>query len=377
MEGNGSAADVKKVKNLRGIVKLCIAGGLLLLSALLMLVFHRFPDAFFPAYRSFSKKLMGGLSVLTSFVPFTVWDIGFILLIVLFLYTMIRMIVRKKSFLNWIGTVFLAASVLLGIAVNGWMLNHYGPLLSEEIGLTVEEYTEDELAETFLYYYTKAAECAAEIEREEDGSAVRQDFGELARICGASYHGLQDRYPVFEGSEKPVKYVGVFGELMLYSGITGIFMPITGESGIPKNEVVVNQPFTMCHEAAHRLGIASEEEANFAAYLACEASEDVRLRYSGYYSAFIFTYNALYKANSGKLEKILKKYHEDGYALVLNDSDTASDYYEQYDSPLQEVETKVNDTYLKTFSEEKGVQSYGAVADDLIAWYLSQYKKGK
>ena len=36
----------------------------------------------------------------------------------------------------------------------------------------------------------------------------------------------------------------------------------------------------------------------------------------------------------------------------------------------EDAEESVNDTYLKAFSEESGVQSYGEVADLLIAWYL-------
>ena len=34
---------------------------------------------------------------------------------------------------------------------------------------------------------------------------------------------------------------------------------------------------------------------------------------------------------------------------------------------------KINDTYLKTYSEPSGVQSYGEAADYLIAWYLKEY----
>lgn len=37
---------------------------------------------------------------------------------------------------------------------------------------------------------------------------------------------------------------------------------------------------------------------------------------------------------------------------------------------MQNAAQKVNDTYLKAFSEESGVQSYGEAADLLIAWYL-------
>ena len=48
----------------------------------------------------------------------------------------------------------------------------------------------------------------------------------------------------------------------------------------------------------------------------------------------------------------------------------ANAHYEQYEGKVQDAAQKVNDTYLKAFSEESGVQSYGEAADLLIAWYL-------
>jgi hypothetical protein len=62
-------------------------------------------------------------------------------------------------------------------------------------------------------------------------------------------------------------------------------------------------PFTMCHEVAHRLGIASEREANFAAFLACTASDDVRFVYAGDYSAFCYCFNALYRADPERAQQ--------------------------------------------------------------------------
>lgn len=44
----------------------------------------------------------------------------------------------------------------------------------------------------------------------------------------------------------------------------------------------------------------------------------------------------------------------------------------KYDGATREAVEQLNDTYLKAFSEELGVESYGAVADDLVAWYKLQ-----
>lgn len=50
------------------------------------------------------------------------------------------------------------------------------------------------------------------------------------------------------------------------------------------------------------------------------------------------------------------------------DIQAANEHYAQYEGKVQDAATKVNDTYLKAFSEESGVQSYGEAADLLIAW---------
>ena len=55
---------------------------------------------------------------------------------------------------------------------------------------------------------------------------------------------------------------------------------------------------------------------------------------------------------------------------VVADIRAANEHYAQYEGKVQDAAQKVNDTYLKAFSEESGVQSYGEAADLLIAWYL-------
>ena len=45
--------------------------------------------------------------------------------------------------------------------------------------------------------------------------------------------------------------------------------------------------------------------------------------------------------------------------LVISDMRRANEHYRQYEGKVQEAATKVNDTYLKAFGQEEGVQSYG------------------
>ncbi|MBR2802585.1 MAG: DUF3810 domain-containing protein [Erysipelotrichaceae bacterium] len=359
-------------KALRRIV---IAAVLFALDGAGMWAFRRWPELFFPAFRRFSKVWIGFLAALTSFFPYSLWDIGALLLSILLIGSLIHVLLRKRSLLNWLSIVVLCISLLCFEATGGWLLNHYAPKLSAEIALPVREYSKEELAAATEAYLLKAAEYASLTERNEAGRAVISDISAVARKAGASYGALTDRYPVFAGSQRPVKRFSLIGEYLMYNGIIGMFMPVTGEASVPSSVPPVPLPFTMCHEAAHRLGIASEQEANFAAFLACLGTDDPQFLYSGYSSAFSYCFSSLYQADPKLGYELYHRYDElPGVQLVQRDRQDTSAVYDSYASPLKEVSDQVNDTYLKTFSQESGIRSYGEVTDYLIAWYLTEMK---
>ena len=360
----------------RPLRRILIALFLFLLDGLGMWLFPKASDLFFPAYRSFSKVWIAFLAAVSSVSPYSLWDIGALLLIVLLIGSFIHVLRRKKSLLNWVSIVFLCVSLLCFEATGGWLLNHYAPSLGSEIALPVREYSKEELAAATETYLLKAAEYAPLTERDEEGKAVITDISAVAQKAGASYGPLTERYPIFKGSQRAVKRFSLIGEYLMYNGIIGMFMPITGEASVPSSVPPVPLPFTMCHEAAHRLGIASEQEANFAAFLACLETDDPQFLYSGYSSAFAYCFSSLYEIDPKLGYELYHRYDDlPGVQLVQRDRQDTSAVYDSYASSLKEVSDQVNDAYLKTFSEESGIRSYGEVTDYLIAWYLEEMKE--
>lgn len=332
------------------IKKLIISVLLVVVALLFILLFKNFPRFFFPWYRGLSATVLNVLSTLTGFVPFSLWDI----LAVILGSGLIVLLVKKR-----IADVVLILSALFCFAVFGWLLNHYAPPLAENFGLTIEPSSKMELEAATSYYLDKAVEYSYKVDRDD------YDFYELAEIAGNSYKGL-DGFP--KGSTARVKRFSLIGEYLMYNGVVGMFMPLTAEASVPYTVPKISLGSTMAHEAAHRLGIASEQEANFAAFIACVNSEDVRMVYSGYYEAFTYCYNSLHGVDkNAAVELYIGK---EGAELLRADIEDARKIYSKYDSPLQEVQDKINDTYLKTFGQESGVMSYGEVTDYLIAYYL-------
>ncbi|MBR6406025.1 MAG: DUF3810 domain-containing protein [Lachnospiraceae bacterium] len=365
------------------IIRFVLSAVLLGLTGILWLLVKNYPDFFFPEYRTASRMLMKGISVLTGWLPFSLWDIGAVLLMLAALITLIVTIVRivkltpgvgtrLRTFLTWISRWILIVSYLASFAVSGWMLNHYAPRLSADLGLEIRKYSEEELYRATKYYMDKAAEYAVLQGRDRTGALVRLEFDTIAKEAGKSYERLSERFSVFSGgSTVRAKRLSLTGTFYLQRGIAGIFMPLTGESSIPEMDAIADIPYTMAHECAHRLGIASEEECNFAAFLACEDSEDLYFLYSGYYSAYIYCHNKLLREDKSWNEQLMAGAVGEGYDLLFADARASSAWYKSYEKekPTEKM-TKTNDTYLKTFSQEEGVKSYGEVVNDLIAWYL-------
>ena len=153
------------------------------------------------------------------------------------------------------------------------------------------------------------------------------------------------------------------------TGTTGIFIAFTGESSISSTTFTASVPFTMCHEIGHRMAFARENEANFAAFLACEASDDARFAYSGYYTAFLYCYNALRKVDAAAANEVWSG----ACGELRADCAAANSHYKKVeDQKVSQVTDKIYNSYLQTVGVESGRQSYGEVVDLLTAWYFSR-----
>ncbi len=353
---------------MKTISRVILSAILMVLTGLLVAAALNAPAMVFSFYPAFSRRVTGALAALSSPFPFALWEILALLLLLWGVYTLIRCLARG-AVLRWFSGVLLGFSAALFCFVAIWGLGHFGPTVGEQLGLEVREYTEDELYAAAAYYAGQANAYAAQVGREDSGVLRLSSFRILANQAAQGYQALAREYSFFDGSAAPVKRLTAW-KLFSYFGITGVFVPFTGESSVNPDTFAASLPHTMCHEIAHRMGFPAEDDANFCAYLACMRNESPEFRYSGAYSAFLHCYNALYAENPARAVKVW----EIASGQLRDDCYAATRHYEPYEGAVQEAAQKVNDAYLKAFQEEAGVKSYGEVADYLIAWYLEQAK---
>lgn len=349
---------------MRVIGRLILAAVFAALTAALISAATYLPG-FFLFYTPLQQQAVLWLAGVCAPFPFPVWQAGLGILLLIAIYTLVRAFSKKKGFLRWLAGMVCAISAGVLVFTALWGVYHWEKPIAQRLDMQLRPYSAAELEETARYFAARASEYSAQVDRTVDGD-MRVDFDAMGETAGRAFKPLAEQNSLFAGSDAPVKTL-LLDDAFRYMGITGIYVPFTGEASVSKGTYAAAVPHTMCHEAAHRLGVAPEDEANFCAFLACHASDDTAFRYSGFYSAFITCYNALYKVDANAATAVWESLD----AQVVSDLRRGNEHYDQYEGKVQEMTEKVNDTYLKAFNEEAGVQSYGQ-ADLYVSWYLSR-----
>jgi hypothetical protein len=152
---------------------------------------------------------------------------------------------------------------------------------------------------------------------------------------------------------------------MSYAGISGIFIPFTEEANVNVHQNSLMLAASAAHESAHLMGIAREDEANFVAFLACLASDDPNIAYSGVMLALVHCSNKL-DSISPQAYAQLYSYYREG---VADDLEAHRIYWNSYKGKAEEAVSKINDNYLKSHDQEEGIMSYGRMVDLLLGYF--------
>lgn len=314
----------------------------------------------------------GMLAQWSSAVSFPIWQLLAVALGALILCSLVLMIVLKWNPVQWLGWVLAVFSGIYMLHTLMWGLNYYAGPLADDMRLETASYTLEELTEAAEYYRDKANDLAEKVSRDDSGNVSFEAFDVLAERAGEGFETLtyKHHYPVFAGSRLPVKELG-WADMYSSMGITGVTFGLTGEACVNPQIPDVTLPFTMCHEMAHRMCIATERDANFAAFLACSVHSDVSFQYSAYFMAYRYCYTALASVRTEASTTALQQ-------LIAGVSDTLQRDLSTYDTFFNAKQDKaatnfadsVNDTYLKTSGVASGLKSYGEVCDLLVNWHI-------
>lgn len=269
---------------------------------------------------------------------------------------------RRKAFFNGISWAVLFASAVFCLVTLNCLSGYSRTPFSYYSGLTVTEYTAEELRGLTLSLIEKANEAAEEVEFDQDGRPIKPE--NFNRLAVEAMENAAEKYSVLKAYYPQPKGV-MASDMMSSFNLAGIYFPVTVEANYNKSMPVSSQGFTACHELSHLSGFIREDEANYIAFTACRGSGSAYFRYSGYLDALTYALNA-YRGSASDDE-----YYE---VVEMIDSRILAEYNyrNEYWAPFRKkvtykVSSTVNDAYLKANQQVDGTKSYGRVVDLMLA----------
>ncbi len=323
-------------------------------------------------YRFAVRPWHRGMGRLTSLLPFSMaeWVIVlWVLLGIAFLAQLVIHFVRRRpwtALLRWAVTLLSLVSLLFGLFCLWWGVCYYAGTLAEREGLEDRPIAAEELEKVTRYFVMRANELSGEVARDADG-LFTLDHADMFRHSRTVYHEAQQVFPSLEGPDLRAKPV-VFSPLMSLINNTGFFFAFTAEANVNTASTDALIPATVAHELAHQRGVAREDEANFAAVIACMTSGDPEYAYSGALMAYVYLGNALHSTDYDAWKAIYDRMNED----VRRDLDAHNAYWDRFDNKATEVSDKVYEAFLETYGDDRGMQSYDACVDLLVLYYLDR-----
>jgi hypothetical protein len=310
------------------------------------------------------------LSKLSGILPFSLAEILFFTVIgiavifaIRFIYALLRSKNKLSTILNGLVNLLCVLSIGYCLFLLLWGFNYYRQPLAYSLGYNIEKSTVADLEKLCSVLIDKTNQLRMNIAENESGiMTISGGFKSVRQRSDIGYKSLSTDYPFLGSSFGKPKGI-ILSHPMCYTGISGIYFPFTGEANVNTMVPYSMLPSTACHEMAHQRGFAREDEANFIAYLTCKAHKDVDFQYSGYLLAAIYSMNALYQYDVDKYHELALTYNEG----VKRDLKHDIEFWKQFEGPVEELQEKINDTYLKSNKQSDGIYSYGRMVDLLLA----------
>lgn len=281
---------------------------------------------------------------------------------------LVALCTQKGRLKRLIAGLLVAMNIGLSIYAGFWGLwgvQYYGDGFTELSGLEAVGGTTEELAYVTAYFVWQLQQTYDTVERNEDGQ-FNVSTEEILADALYIYDWVESQYPFLEHVDHVPRSM-VFSQLMSKMNFTGVYSPFTGEAHLNVDSPNSLLPSTIAHELSHLRGIAPEDEANFLGVLASISSGIPAYEYSGYLAGYIYLSNALYSQD-----------YETWYIIasqlpleVSVDLNVNTAYWSQYkQTPVATVSQDTYDTFLKTYGQSDGIQSYGMAVDLLLAYFV-------
>jgi hypothetical protein len=309
------------------------------------------------------------ITPITNLVPFAVFDLIFIAVVVGILALLIagvRLARRQRRWYPlldrcWIVVVSVAIGYLVFLAV--WGMNYRRVPMTERLEMSSTVPARDDLYRLGMTSVERMNQLHARAHAQ--GWAVEEWRDErLLSAFHAAQQLLDDGPPVIPGRLKRT----ILGSYFRWTGVDGMVDPFALEVLVNPDLLPWERPFVAAHEWAHLAGFADESEASFVAWLACVRGTEAA-QYSGWLYVYWQVNGDLGRSDRESLARALGEAPRRDVAAIV-------ERLRRGQLPLlRSASWAVYDQYLRANRVEEGIRSYGEVVTLILRTrYESEYR---
>ena len=141
---------------------------------------------------------------------------------------------------------------------------------------------------------------------------------------------------------------------LLHISTAGVYLPFAGEGHIDAGLHPITHPFTMLHEMSHGYGWTGEDVCNFLALLAAINSDQLQVRYSGYFGYWRYLRSQVFQIDRADFDIFYRSVPK----VILKDFQDINTYAQRYKDIMPELRDLFYDNYLKSHGISSGLISY-------------------
>lgn len=305
------------------------------------------------------------LRFMLGWIPFSVGDILYAVLIFLILRFLSKLLTKKiKSKRAMTLRFFAGVSVFYFCFYMFWGLNYSRSPLTKTLDLEQGSFDIQQLESISKKILLKTKLLQSRLSK-HDTLAVKIPYSKnkIIELTKKGYDELGNQFPDFVYQRPSIKK-SLFSLPLTYMGFSGYLNPLTGEAQVDHLIPKINLPFTCSHEVAHQLGFASESEANFIGFLAAAHHKDPYFQYAAY--LLVLRY-ALYDIRRYD-QDLFTSYVETIPKGVLKNMRESDEFWKQYENPLEPLFKSFYDQYLKYNQQKDGLESYNQIMGLIISY---------
>jgi hypothetical protein len=299
-----------------------------------------------------------------GWVPFSFGDILYTLFIIGLLGAIIKHFRKVWQKPLWLLDKIVAKIITIIVAFFFlWGFNYFRIPLAQQLNVNTKYSAEQ------LYKATESCIIRANALHfrlaDTDSSKVTLPFSnrEIYRIAAESYPLNITNITDFTAI-KSVKS-SVYSKLLTYMGYSGYLNPFTNEAQVNSLMIGYSIPITACHEIAHQMGYAAEEEANYLGYLAAMKADNPYFKYSAELFALRCFLNEVAVLSPEKYDELQAQVRKG----IFENYKEVRLFWQQYKNKAEPIFKSSYDVFLKANKQVAGINSYDLVTGLLIPHY--------